>query len=83
MASEIQVFFPKETSPALYLNEKLGERVTKYAQQQTSSIPQYIIDYHEHIRTTQPKTASYMIPIAEAQALVFMARTIGAKRGEL
>ncbi|KAH8701761.1 S-adenosyl-L-methionine-dependent methyltransferase [Talaromyces proteolyticus] len=80
MPSNIQVFFPKESIPALYPNEKVGERVTTYAEKHTSTIPRHIIDYHDHIKMTQPKTANYMISISEAQALVFLARTVGAKR---
>jgi hypothetical protein len=82
MPSNTQVFFPKESIPVLYPNEKVGERVTTYAEKHTSTIPRHIINYHDHIKMTQPKTANYLISISEAQALVFLAHTVGAKRGK-
>lgn len=71
----------KETAPILYPNDIVGDRVSYYAEAQSSRIPQHIIDYHIHVRETQPKTANYMISISQAQAMAFLARMIGAKRG--
>ncbi|EMR65948.1 putative o-methyltransferase family protein [Eutypa lata UCREL1] len=70
----------KETTPILYPNDIVGERVSYYAEAQTSRIPQHIIDYHAHVGETQPKTAIYMVSISQAQAMAFLARIVGAKR---
>jgi hypothetical protein len=74
-----QVLYPKE-SVALYPNSLVGERVSAYSEVHSSSIPQSIINYHTHVTTTQPETAKYMISISQAQMMVFLSKTIGAKR---
>ena len=71
----------KEEAPILYPNDIVGRRISLYAEDKTSHIPQYIIDYHVHVRETQPATANYMISISQAQAMVFLARMIDAERG--
>ncbi|KAH7324351.1 S-adenosyl-L-methionine-dependent methyltransferase [Stachybotrys elegans] len=70
----------KEDSPVLYPNEKVGERVCSYAKAHTTGIPQYIHEYHEHIRQTMPETSMYMVSLSQAQALSFLTRTFGATR---
>ncbi|KGO64137.1 O-methyltransferase, family 3 [Penicillium italicum] len=75
-----RVSYPKESVPALYPNEKIGERVTSYAETHSSTLPRHIVNYHTTIQKTQPGTANYMIHMSEAQALVFLAKTVGAKR---
>ncbi|KAJ5294675.1 hypothetical protein PENANT_c014G03983 [Penicillium antarcticum] len=75
-----RVSYPKESVPALYSNEKVGERVTSYAETHSSTLPRHIVNYHATIQKTQPRTANYMIHMSEAQALVFLAKTVGAKR---
>ena len=54
----------KEEAPILYPNDIVGRRISLYAEDKTSHIPQYIIDYHVHVRETQPATANYMISIS-------------------
>ncbi|EFR04220.1 hypothetical protein MGYG_07227 [Nannizzia gypsea CBS 118893] len=70
----------KEDSPILYPNQQVGERVGIYAKEHSTGIPKHIIDYHEHIRVSMPDTANYMISISQAQAMSFLAKTVGAKR---
>ncbi|EGX88233.1 O-methyltransferase family protein [Cordyceps militaris CM01] len=70
----------KEESPVLYQNPGMGERIGSYAKMHSTSVPQNIIDYHEHIREKMPATANYMVSISQAQAMHFLAKTVGAKR---
>ncbi|KAM3426433.1 hypothetical protein NHJ13734_009462 [Beauveria thailandica] len=70
----------KEDFPILYQNPGMGERIGLYAKTRSTGIPQSIIGYHEHIRETMPTTANYMISISQAQAMQFLAKTVGAKR---
>ncbi|KND86228.1 O-methyltransferase MdmC [Tolypocladium ophioglossoides CBS 100239] len=70
----------KDESPILYPNERVGERISAYAKAYTTGIPKHIIEYHGHIRETMPKTANYMVSISQAQAMLFLTKTFGAKR---
>ncbi|KAM5475376.1 hypothetical protein MauCBS54593_001064 [Microsporum audouinii] len=70
----------KEDVPILYLNEQVGERVGTYAKEHSTGIPERIVEYHEHVRETMPDTANYMISVSQAQAMSFLAKTVGAKR---
>lgn len=72
----------KEEAPILYPNQVMGERIATYAANHTSGIPRNIIQYHEHVRETMPETANYMVSVSQAQAMLFLAKTIGAKRSE-
>ncbi|PWY87407.1 S-adenosyl-L-methionine-dependent methyltransferase [Aspergillus heteromorphus CBS 117.55] len=78
--STLPVSYPADGTPALYPNERVAKRVGDYAESHSLRMPQHIIDYHAHIQTTRPETANYMISIAQAQALTFLVKTIGAKR---
>ncbi|KMQ46471.1 hypothetical protein A7C99_0308 [Trichophyton rubrum] len=70
----------KEDAPILYPNQQVGERVGTYSKEHSTGIPKHIIEYHEHVRETMPDTANYMISISQAQAMCFLAKTVGAKR---
>ncbi|TQW01318.1 O-methyltransferase family protein [Cordyceps javanica] len=70
----------KEDSPVLYQNPGMGERIGLYAKTHSSGVPQYIIDHHEQVCEMMPATANYMISISQAQAMQFLAKTLGAKR---
>jgi hypothetical protein len=72
----------KEDAPILYPNERVGERIGAYSKSNTTSVPQSITEYHEHILQTMPETANYMVSLSQAQAMIFLAKTFGAKRGE-
>ncbi|KAI0164442.1 O-methyltransferase family protein [Hypoxylon sp. FL1284] len=70
----------KEGTTILYATEQLGERVTKYAESVSLTIPQPIKDYHARIIEENPGDSNYMISNFQAQALVWLSRLIGAKR---
>ncbi|KAI0842651.1 S-adenosyl-L-methionine-dependent methyltransferase [Hypoxylon sp. FL0890] len=69
----------KEGATLLYTTETLGERVTNYAESISLKLPQHMRDYHARI-FRERDDSNYMISSFESQALVFLARTIGAKR---
>ncbi|KAK8149586.1 hypothetical protein G3M48_006470 [Beauveria asiatica] len=69
-----------EDSPVLYQNPSMGERIGSYAREHSTGIPQEITDYHEHVRKTMPATSNYMVSVSQAQAMQFLAKTVGAKR---
>lgn len=69
----------KTNAPVLYPNDAVAERVSTYSEQHSLSIPREIKDYHAHIVETHPHS-NYMISNFQAQAHVFLARTIGARR---
>ncbi|KAJ3493049.1 hypothetical protein NLG97_g4985 [Lecanicillium saksenae] len=69
-----------DDSPVLYQNLAMGARVGRYAEDHSTDIPQDIVQYRDHIRETMPGTANYMVSVAQAQALHFLAKTVGAKR---
>ena len=72
----------KDDTPILYPNPKVGERISLYAKERSTGVPKHIVEYHEHIREALPKTANYMVSISQAQAMLFLAKTLGAKRSE-
>ncbi|KAI1467865.1 S-adenosyl-L-methionine-dependent methyltransferase [Daldinia caldariorum] len=69
----------KAGTTIMYANEKLGERVTKYAEAQSLQLPKPIKDYHARI-IEERSDSNYMISTFQSQALIFFARAIGAKR---
>jgi predicted O-methyltransferase YrrM len=69
----------KTSAPSLYPNAAVAERVTSYSQNHSLALPREITDYHAHVTETEPKS-NYMISNFQAQAHVFLARTIGARR---
>ncbi|KAI1416309.1 S-adenosyl-L-methionine-dependent methyltransferase [Hypoxylon sp. FL1857] len=69
----------KEGATRLYATTTLGERVTNYAESVSLELPQHIRDYHARI-FKERDDSNYMISTFESQALIFLARTIGAKR---
>ena len=73
----------KEDCPVLYPNERVGGRIGAYAKTHTTGMPKSIVEYHDRIQDTMPKTANFMISVSEAQALLFLAKTFETKRGEL
>lgn len=64
----------------LYPNDKVAERVTTYSEQHSTPLPDYITEYHELISSGHAKS-NYMISDFQGQLHVFLARSIGAKRG--
>lgn len=71
----------KTGKPSLYPNDAVAEAVTEYSEAHSLALPQHLLDYHAEIFKSSP-TSNLMISTFQAQALVFLARMIGAKRGE-
>ena len=71
----------KEETPILYPNTMLGASVSTYAKTHTTGVPEHVIEYYEHVQATEPM-ANYMVSISQAQAMLFIAKTVGAKRSE-
>ncbi|KAI1492554.1 O-methyltransferase [Biscogniauxia mediterranea] len=70
----------KESQTVLYATETLGQRVTEYSEAKSLELPKHLTDYHADIVKTQPGTSHYMISTFQSQALVWLARLMGAKR---
>ncbi|KAI1207259.1 S-adenosyl-L-methionine-dependent methyltransferase [Annulohypoxylon truncatum] len=69
----------KEGTTLLYTTETLGDRVSKYSESISVPVPQKLRDYHARI-FKERDDSNYMISTFESQALIFLARMIGAKR---
>lgn len=69
----------KTSTPSLYPNDIVGERVTAYSEERSLPLPREITDYHAHIVATEPHSM-YMISNFQAQSNIFLAHTIGARR---
>lgn len=64
----------------MYTTETLGDRVSKYSESISVPVPQKLQDYHARIFRDRDDS-NYMISTFESQALIFLGRMIGAKRG--
>ncbi|KAI0099529.1 S-adenosyl-L-methionine-dependent methyltransferase [Daldinia grandis] len=69
----------KVGTTTLYATKELGTAVTSYSQYQSLPIPKPILSYHDRI-FRERDDSNYMISVFQSQALVFLARAIGAKR---
>lgn len=69
----------KEDASPLYPNQTVASRVTAYSSSCSLPLPPHISAYHAHIDTTR-SDAYYMISNFQAQAHVFLARLVNAKR---
>ncbi|KAI9897740.1 hypothetical protein N3K66_007596 [Trichothecium roseum] len=63
----------------LYPNEAVTERVTRYSEQHSSALPAHMLEYHDRVDTSRADS-NYMISNFQAQALLFLARAVGARR---
>ncbi|KAI1495556.1 O-methyltransferase [Biscogniauxia marginata] len=70
----------KASATVLYASEILGQRVTEYSEANSLVLPKQLTDYHAAIVSAQPSTSDYMISTFQSQALMWLARLIGAKR---
>ncbi|KAI1759641.1 S-adenosyl-L-methionine-dependent methyltransferase [Hypoxylon sp. FL1150] len=70
----------KAGATVLYATEKLGQRVSEYSESVSLTIPKPLKDYHARIVEESPNQSNYMISSFQSQALVWLARLIGAKR---
>ncbi|KAK1241925.1 hypothetical protein MKX07_007748 [Trichoderma sp. CBMAI-0711] len=69
----------KPTTRDLYPTPKVAAEVTAYSERNSTSLPQYLVDYHAWVEQNHPH-ATYMVSNLQAQSLVFFARAFGAKR---
>lgn len=72
----------KDGTTILYATETLGDRVSKYSESVSLAIPKPIKDYHARIEEEHPGWSNYMISNFQSQALVWLTRLIGAKKGK-
>lgn len=72
----------KSSVSVLYPNERVSRNVTAYSESSSTPLPAHIVAYHDHIDTTQPETSMLMISNFQAQNHIWLAKLIGAKRGE-
>ena len=59
--------------------DEVASGLTLYAEGHSTSLPEHLLDYHD-IASTEPR-ANMMISTFQGQAMVWLARLIGAKRG--
>ncbi|PKS07560.1 hypothetical protein jhhlp_006164 [Lomentospora prolificans] len=69
----------KTDSPALYPNEKVGERVTVYSQTHSTPLPKHITEYHAWVDQNHERS-NYMSSNFQSQLHVLLSHLIGAKR---
>ncbi|KAI0017692.1 O-methyltransferase [Xylariomycetidae sp. FL0641] len=70
----------KAGSTLLYATEKLGEHITEYSEEHSLALPQALREYHAKVISEMPITSEYMISTFQSQAMVWLARLMGAKR---
>lgn len=72
----------KDNDPILYKTPELGHNVTAYAEQHSTALPRHISEYNATISSTR-EDSLYMSSNFQSQFNVLLAKSIGAKRGEL
>ncbi|KAK8099103.1 O-methyltransferase MdmC [Apiospora kogelbergensis] len=65
--------------PVLYPNKTIAGLVTEYAKEHSASLPEYLLNYHDNVVVNQ-LGAHMMISTFQGQAMVWIARLIGAKK---
>lgn len=71
----------KSGEPVLYPNKTIAGLVTEYAKEHSASLPEYLLNYHDNVVVNQ-LGAHMMISTFQGQAMVWIARLIGAKKGQ-
>lgn len=71
----------KDNATPLYTSPQLGAKVSTYAEQHSTPLPKYISDYHARISSTRDDS-EYLSSGFQSQFNIFLAKSIGAKRGE-
>ncbi len=69
----------KDNNTALYPNEEVAHKVSDYAATHSTKLPQHIRDHYAWDVRNQP-SSNYMISPLQAQFLIFLAKSVGAKR---
>jgi hypothetical protein len=76
-----QAFKMKDNDIPLYSSPQLGQKVTTYAEQHSTSLPKYISDYHADISANR-EDSYYMSSVFQSQYNTFLAKSTGTKRGK-
>ena len=69
----------KDNLTILYPNPETSSKVADYSVAKSLELPEFIRRYHEYGLTTS--VPDYMISTYQGSFLVWLARTLGAKRG--
>jgi len=69
----------KESTTQLYPNEEVAGKVSAYAEEHSTKLPQAILDLHAHTSKNH-SAANYMISPLQAQFQIWIAKAVGAKR---
>ncbi|KUI72568.1 O-methyltransferase MdmC [Cytospora mali] len=69
----------RENVPKLYPNPETSAKVIEYSIAKSTSLPEWLIKYHEWACTTT-EVPEYLISTFQAQMSVFLARIVAAKR---
>lgn len=70
----------KDNSTPLYTSPELGQKVTNYAEQNSTPLPKYISDYHADISANR-EDSYYMSSVFQSQYNTFLVKSTGTKRG--
>ncbi|KAJ4022301.1 hypothetical protein NW752_000496 [Fusarium irregulare] len=69
----------KDNSIPLYASPQLGQTVTSYAEQYSTTLPKYISDYHAEISANR-EDSNYMSSVFQSQFNKFLVKSTGTKR---
>ncbi|KAL4725370.1 hypothetical protein ACLX1H_007517 [Fusarium chlamydosporum] len=69
----------KDNSTPLYTSPELGQKVTNYAEQNSTPLPKYISDYHADISANR-EDSYYMSSVFQSQYNTFLVKSTGTKR---
>jgi protein-L-isoaspartate O-methyltransferase len=70
----------RENCTTLYPNAVVAQKVSDYAISHSISLPEELTKYHEWVLKSQPRSYFAISPL-EARFLIWLTRTVGAKRG--
>lgn len=70
----------KNNATQLYPNKEVSKKVSDYAHEHSTGLPQHIIDHHEW--GSKQEMSNYMISPLQEQYHIWFAKSIGAKRSE-
>lgn len=72
----------QENVAKLYPNPETSAKVMDYSIAHSTPLPDYLVKYHQW-GCEKTKVPSFLISTYQAQMLIFLARIVGVKRGEL
>lgn len=71
-----------ENEAKLYPNPQTAQKVLDYSIAKSTALPDWLVKYHQW-GVEHTKVPSYLTSTYQAQMLVFLAKIVGAKKGEL